>query len=515
MKKLIAIVFFAFGSLTILAQEKILIQTNDIIAGRIDRINKDINAKEYIFPERIEDSFIDTTTNFITIQLRGLSKNGKWLNNSGNVILYDLSAKQEKWVKKINYQQSRIKQFDNVMIETVGEKSYCLNSESGENLWEVKNAINYVNPKQKIGIGYKYKTMTGYSNNLEGIDLKSGNPLWKREINREYSWNDILSLNDSVILIAAAGLHSLNLKNGNGWDYNAITGDKDYKETIAANAIGAALGVLTGTLVMTTGYNLVRDIVSNILVDSPNIYFASKEKITCLDDNGQIIWTFPFAKNLASKSAIFIKDSTLCMINYGYAFMGNRQVKYGTPFIASFSRKTGKQLFLSEINGTKDQIIGYKFDKDDVFLVFKDRVAKYSLIDGKVLLEKSVDIATNGELRYFVGSRTYIKTDSLYQSIDVSNKTSHFLYTKSGKILVMNEDLNVTDQVDYEQFYTYYLKTKNYKFLSKGNKTIVIDNKNKKIGDLKVSGRAILIGSKLYDIQENSFLELDISELIK
>lgn len=517
MKKLLAFGLFCFTALTIFAQTDLLILNNELIAGKNYKTNNEFKAKEYIFPERIYNSFVDTTTHLLTVQLRGTSKNGKWLNNSGNVILYDLSNKKEKWVKKINYQQSSIEQIDNVLIQTIANKSFCLNIENGENLWEVKNTIYYVDHLQKIGIGYKFKNSTGYTNTLEGIDLTNGNPIWKREISREYSWNDIFHLNDSVIVVAAAGLHSINLKNGTGWDYNTITGEKDYTVTNAANIAGAALGILTGTFVMSTGSNLVRDIVSNVLVDSLNIYFASKEKITSLDHNGKIIWTYPFTKDkdIVSKSSIFVRDSILYMINTGYAFMGNRQLGFGTPFIASFNKNTGKQIFFSSINGKKDQIAGYKIYKDTVLLVFKDRIAKYSMINGSIILEKSFDIATLGELRYFIGSQVYLKSDSIYNPIVSSDSTKFFLYTKTGKILVLNEKLDIVDQIESNQLYIYYLKTKNYKFLAKDNETIVIDIKNKKVADLKASRKAILIGSKLYDVQEKSFLEIDIPDLIE
>jgi hypothetical protein len=515
MKKLLAFGLFCFTALTIFAQTDLLILNNESIAGKNYKTNSEFKAKEYIFPERIDNSFVDTTTNLLTVQLRGTSKNGKWLNNSGNVILYDLSNKKEKWAKKINYQQSNIEQFDNVLIQTIANKSYCLNVENGENMWEVKNTIYYVDHLQKIGIGYKFKMSSGYTNTLEGIDLTNGNPIWKREISREYSWNDIFHLNDSIIVVAAAGLHSINLKNGTGWDYNTITGEKDYTVTNAANVVGAALGVLTGTFVMSTGSNLVRDIVSNILVDSTNIYFASKEKIASLDHNGQVKWTFPLSKDLASKSSIFVRDSILYMINKGYAFMGYRQLDFGTPFIASFNKNTGKQIFFSSINGKKDQISGYKIDNDTILLVFKDRVAKYSMNNGSIILGKSFDLATSGELRYFIGSQVYLKTDSTYNPIDSTDSTKHFLYTKTGKILVLNDKLDITGQIESDQLYVNYLKTKKYKFLAKNNETIVIDNKNKKVADLKASNKAILIDSKLYDMQEKSFLEIDISDLVK
>ena len=40
-------------------------------------------------------------------------------------------------------------------------------------------------PSHNIGVGYK-----GDKNTLEGHNFKTGRLVWKREINREYSWND-------------------------------------------------------------------------------------------------------------------------------------------------------------------------------------------------------------------------------------------------------------------------------------------------------------------------------------
>jgi hypothetical protein len=75
---------------------------------------------------------------------------------------------------------------------------------------------------------------------LEGINLKTGEVLGKRELSREYAWNNV-SLNDTTLLAVAAGLHTIHLKNGSGWDYSAVTGDKDYSVTNTANALTQCL----------------------------------------------------------------------------------------------------------------------------------------------------------------------------------------------------------------------------------------------------------------------------------
>ena len=284
-------------------KNQIQVFSNEIILGKSLVDCSVIKGFEYVFSDKIHETFLDTTTGFLTAQLRGLSKNGKWLNNTGDIVQYDIKNQKVLWSKKIAYQSSNLQQFSKTMIYTVANKSYCLDINTGNELWEVKNNIYFVDPIDNIGIGYKFKSSTGYSNELEGIDLKNGNVVWKRDLNREYGWNDVFYTNDSTMIVVAAGLHAINIKTGKGWDYNTITGKKDYTGTAAANAVGVAAGLLTGTFVMSTGHNLVRDLVSNTIIDSSNIYFASKEQLVKIDkQSGEILWKFPFSNEIGRAS---------------------------------------------------------------------------------------------------------------------------------------------------------------------------------------------------------------------
>lgn len=156
-------------------KNQIQVLSNERIFGKSLVDSSVIKGFEYVFSDRIHETFLDTTTGFLTAQLRGLSKNGKWLNNTGNIVQYDIKNQKVLWSKKIAYQSSNLQQFSKTMIYTVANKSYCLDINTGSELWEVKNNIYFVDPIDNIGIGYKFKSSTGYSNELEGIDLKNGN----------------------------------------------------------------------------------------------------------------------------------------------------------------------------------------------------------------------------------------------------------------------------------------------------------------------------------------------------
>ncbi len=516
LKKLL-IGLLLFASITSYGQKnKFHVNINEKTFGKNFVSDTEIKGIQYIFPDRIHEFFLDTTAGFLTVQLRGIKKE-KWLRNKGNILQYDLNNKELLWSKKIAYQVSSLQQFSNTMIFTVANKSYCLDINTGNELWEVKNNIYYVDPVDNIGIGYRYKSSTGYSNELEGINLKNGEAIWKKELNREYGWNDVFYTNDSTLVVVAAGLHSININNGLGWDYNTITGKKDYSGTVAANVAGAALGLLTGTFVMSTGHNLVRDVVSNVLMDSLNIYFSSMEQLAKIDKNsGEIIWSHPFPKDLPSKSTIFMDDSLVYMINKGYALMGYRQLSFGKSFIAAFEKDTGEQKYLSIINVKDDPILGFKIMDENIYLVFKNKIARYSHETGSLINEKIFPNEKFGELKYFVGNQVFITNeDEEYISLPQSDTTKLYVFTSNGKTLSIDNQLNVVETIDYEDLSIYYLHSKGYKFIAHDKLTWIIDNNGQKIAKINITSEAFIIGKTLYEKQNDTFITIDLSTIIK
>jgi hypothetical protein len=492
------------------------ISSNEKIFGKNFINDSDIKGIEFEFSDGIYKFFFDTTTNLLTLQLRGISKDGKRFKNNGKISQYDIRNNQLLWSKDIAYQTSSLQQFSETMIYMTGNKSYCLDVYTGNNLWEAKNDIYFVNHIENIGIGYKFKNTTGYSNDLEGINLKSGRKLWKRELNREYGWNDTFYVNDSTLVVVAAGLHAINIHTGKGWDYNTPTGKKDYSGTIAANAAGAALGLLTGTFVISTGYDLVRDLVSNALVDSAFIYFASREQLVKINKlSGNIIWKYPFANDVASKSSLSMDDNTIYMVNKGFAFMGYRQLDFGQPFIAAFDRQTGKQNYLTLMDVKKDPILDYHLLDNEIYLIFKNRITKYNKETGAQIAERVFPKDMYGELQYFIGSQVYI-TDQygMLLSLTQTDSTKVHVFTTNGKVLSIDNQLNILYTTGHEDLGIYYLRTKDYKFIAKGEKTLIINDDGEEIAEVEATSNAFLIDDILYDKRDNSFIAIDLKEII-
>lgn len=170
MRKLFFLLLLLLSNSAYSQKSKISVVSQDKVLGTNLLNNTQITGTEYIFPERIHDFYIDTVSGYLTLQLRGVSSNGKWLSNTGNIVQFDLIQKQVKWTKKIAYQSAELQQFSNTMIYTLANKSTCLDIRTGQDMWEVNNSLYFVDPDLNLGIGYRYKLASGYTNDLEGIE---------------------------------------------------------------------------------------------------------------------------------------------------------------------------------------------------------------------------------------------------------------------------------------------------------------------------------------------------------
>jgi len=120
------------------------------------------------------------------------------------------------------------------------------------------------------------------------------------------------------------------------------------EKLIGANVAGLALGLLTGTFVVSTGHDLVSNINSDIASDSLNHYFASKEYLVALNLNGKVVWKTKLPTGTSSSTLFYTKD-TIYMINMGEAKYNGRTSDYGKPYLAAYDKKTGNQLFMNNI----------------------------------------------------------------------------------------------------------------------------------------------------------------------
>lgn len=492
---------------------EIKVLENQKIVGKNLVTQQDIIANEYQFSKEIYKHNFNATTGNLTLQLRKLKKSGKAYAVQGQIVAFNLNSNTVQWSRKMNYSLGVVNQNGNNISISRENKIQYLNGETGNELWTDKNDIYYVNKRHNIGLQY----IKNEKSKIQGIDLSTGNVLWNRDLTREYGWDNVSVINDSLVMIAAGGLHTLNIINGKGWDYNTVTGKKDYTETIAKNTLGIALGVLTGTAVISTGSNLVRDLSSNALIDNDAVYFASKENISKININtGEVIWSQPFDEKMTSKSSLFLKDNSVFMLNQGYGNFRNRKVNVGDPFLSAFNTETGEQIFYRAILTKDDFILDYKLVDDNLLVVLKDKIIKLSINNVDDFNEKIINSDTYGELKYFTKKEMVYKQDDLaLLDIVITNPTQYFVQTNKRLVLELDSSLEIANKYAINDLYIYYNTHKDYKFFIKGdrNNTFIVDKVNHIITDIKLPRYINSFGDKLYTIDGNKLYILQVKDL--
>ena len=101
MKKLTTFALLLFTAFTIVAQTGGLMEQYDIISGKNYKNNGSILAKEYAFEDKIDQFYLDTTTNTVTLQLLEKNKTWNFMNMPGRIVLFDLKTNSIRWDKKL------------------------------------------------------------------------------------------------------------------------------------------------------------------------------------------------------------------------------------------------------------------------------------------------------------------------------------------------------------------------------------------------------------------------------
>ncbi len=169
---------------------------------------------------------------------------------------------------------------------------------------------------------------------------------------------------------------------------------------------------------------------------------------------------------------------------------------------------------MNETSDKKEYISDYILGNNRIILLFQNRICSYSMQDGGLINEKIIPSGITGNLNAFCTDQYYVQTDSLFQSIELTDPDKMYVITDSMNLLTLNDQFEVLNTVRSSELYSLFLKMDNYKFLNRNNTTIIINKENKKIAELKTSANATLIGQKLYDIQDKSLLEFDLADLL-
>ncbi len=478
----------------------------------------DVSGLEYVFPANIYKYYIDTIHGYLTVQTRDLKSNGKFLKNKGKIFLYDLNKHKLMWSQKMSFGKYSLIQHNSTMVLANAKKSYVLDINTGFKVNEINRNIYMISQNDKLGLTTLNGSVDDESILVAAVNLENGRIKWTRNVNTNYGISDVKQSGDSALLFISGGLHKIRLNDGRGWDYYTVTGKKDYRGTVAANAAGIAAGLLTGSYFITTGYSLIIDINSNVLEDENCIYFASKEMLVQIDKrNGKVLWKSSLPEESTSKSYLFKKNGTIHLINTGYARKSYRPVKIGSPFIAAYNSYTGKLKYMKDLENARKPIYDYACKNGRIFIIHENRLITYSMETGEFTGESElVSEDDYGHIRYFTGANVYInKGNDFYENLSTYDTTKLYVYTNNRKILAISEKLDMGNVYNEEDYNICFLEKNGLRFISNEDNIFIVNSAGMKIAELELDARSQIIGNTLYDIKDNRLQIIDIREMLE
>lgn len=484
----------------------------DTVIGKFYHNDKNIIATQLTPNPKIYESHWNGEN--LQLQLRETNKRGTDFRNKGSLNLVDLENKSVLWSRKLDYNSDLIRNEGSYLLLNSGAKTYVINPQTGENIWEAKQNFYFVDPVTGIGLAYPFSPT---SNKMTAYDMRTGTQLWNQKLDRTYGWDDAYMYNDSTLIIAVKGLNVFNIRNGNNWRYEASTIRRDIGKTIAKNVAGIALGVLTGVYVYNTNLDVATEMVSNILIDpSGDLLQASRDKIARVDMNGSEKWSTPLPKDITSKSSLFVMNDVVYMINKGFAFYNGNFSMIGDPYFAAFDLNDGRQIYLEEIHEKKDFIRNFQVIDDLLFLVFQTKVATYSLSDGKFQkLHEFKGLDKGEELDAFFESDIFVKqTDSQFVDLSRKNPELSYIRTDEYRVFSLNDSLDVVEQFNKEHIYHKTVDYGDYTFITNDDKTsIILNAQYQPVAEIKTTSNMFIRKDKLYAVERDAIWETDLKQL--
>ncbi len=464
----------------------------DTIGYRIKDNKEPILAEKYSFSHKILGMKYDSLKNHYSVIFNGLpntEKTNKVFLGIFNPIKNDL-----KWYKEINLKTQDLSFSNNFLVLSLRNKNFGIDTETGEELWEVDNPLLFSFYDANVGITYKNKLFRK-NDGLYGIDLLTGNMVWERDdlsfkkgLSRKYIYRDtsLIFLNNKI--------NSINVKTGKGWSYDIPVA----RECADFNYQGNCF------------------LTSNFFRDSTSFVIATVDRLLRMSYQGNVISETFFPTDIeCSESILFHKKDSFYLFNLGYSLLGGYyRMKQKKPFIARFNND-GSIKYINQLE-QKGLIENYYFDRDTLIIMHKRAISKYSLENGEMIMSKEMEKKELREWNGFVKNSVYIQTSaSTYKTLYEIDSTKYYVYNDEFTITVLDHNFNKQGEYLKNSYYKISDKYLDWTFINNNDITIVIDKDGKKVAEIPKTNNIEINGKYMYFSSDRFIYKTEVTNITK
>ncbi len=451
-----------------------------------------IVAKTFNLTYPFYDYVADTLSNqlFFSARQQGESSSSSFLSRG---IFAALSATKDsiRWLNESSLYDVNVS--GNNLLLSNEVKTVRYNKTHGYDELKYDSKVIYTVPKYNRGFMYDRNV----DNVLHCVNLSMGSTSWTCNIPKSEDWVDTQFLNDSVLLIAAGGLHAVSVKSGLQWSFPLQTAIKTNRSFIYSNAKYLTIQKISTLTKTSKEDNQVSQIASNILKDDNLIYFAAKDKLIAVTHTGKQVWEVDLRNYPTSKMYISKTDSALILVNFGLATHSNNFVTWGKPFIITvepFSGKIMTQFDLSNIENLAD------FVKTDKALIFASKDGIQEARPGNTDLKTVIELSTHkyGQFVEFInGNEYYVLKEGYFVPLNFINDNLIYFRADNNKIYGLEgEDLKY--EYHYTELFKLDKKFNGKTILTNSEKTLITNGVFELLFTINLADKNIILNNRMY-----------------
>lgn len=453
---------------------------------------KTITAKTFSLSAPLYDYQSDTASNQLIFSTRKKDPSGRLYINKGFIAGLNCATDSINWLyESLRFDLNLTGDF---LLFSNEAKTSRYDKKHGFEVYDFRDRIVYAIPANSSGLTYDDPKKP---DELNCISLLNGAVYWKANLSHKEDWMDVKYLNDTTIIIAANGLHAINIHTGLLWSHPLVTAEKNQKTLVFSVVHKENVQKINSSHKTTKEDNLLTHLGSNILIDGDVVYFAGKEKIIAVKASGELLWELDLKELPISKMIVTKSGSAITLINLGLSQFKDNYVLYGKPFVMNIDANTGK------INSQS------KFTSSENLIDFLPQKQSYLLADKKNIIQTNsnnesfenlipLDDHKYGRFVEFInGDEYYVEKEGYYVPLNFINDNVVYFKTENNKVYGVDKV-----DVQYEYHFTELFKRdKVYK-----DKTVIFNFKNtyvinknfELLATLNLVEQSIVMKNKIY-----------------
>jgi hypothetical protein len=493
--RILAITGFVFMASFLVSQD--LLKAFRVVNTDLGQLydGSQITAKTFSFNYSVYDQLRDTAHDCIYFTVREKDGSGKFYRNNGYQFAWDTKKDTVKWINDVR-KFDIANGTDHLMISSDVNTSK-FNKNTGLEQFQHSSKIVYVDEKYKIGLSYSIPVKPTDKKVLKGVNIETGAQVFTTDVPIDFDWAEAVKANDSILLISSSGLYGVNIHTGKTWSVSDVTGEKNAKKLIQSIMNPNAFRVKQPSYLESPAEDVITQICSNILMDGQNVFFAGKNRLYSIEaSSGKVNWELDLSKYSVSKSALFIKDGKLFMLNLGVANFKENQIVYGAPFLLQADMNTGTLNYNNPL-----PMFSYPVDYQigsDLVLAGKNNLYFINLSDGKFFNEIDVNELRYGNFAEFVnGNDFYVEKEGYFVPLNFINDNVVYFHSSHGKVYGI-EGGRIQYEFHESELYRFDAKFSGFRLIKQKFKTYVLNHNFELVGVLDMEDNSIIAGDKLY-----------------